>query len=511
MKKIDTGNKQMIRNIMANLVAFVVQLGINLYIAPVIVQKVNSSAYGFMNLANDFVSYASVITSIFNSVAARFIADDFYQGKHDEVNKYFNSLLVTNIVLSIIFAIIGFLVIPVLDGILHIPDLIVNDVKITFALIFLSYIVTLLTMVFTTSTFVTNRTDIQGTRNILNNVLRFVSILLIFNFVSVKLYWVAAATLIANVVVGLLNIKITKALTPELKINVKTAEWKYVAILAKSGCWMAITSISSILMRGLDLIIVNQLLGSEEMGLLSIARTMPNNITSVINMMAPLFTPVFILYYSRNEWRQLKINIEKSVHYMSGLLFVPIIGFIVLSHDFYKIWQPSLTSMELYIVVFLSTITVIQAFFNSTTATLAQISVVTNKLKVPGLISLLCGILNVFFAVVLIKFTPLGILGIAVSSTVIMILRYVIFNPIYAAYCLNFPLTSFYKSQISTWVSIPIILISMLGINKAISAVSFRGLMIKILLCGSVGYLEIAFIMFNKEVKHILKGVLGGK
>lgn len=162
-------------------------------------------------------------------------------------------------------------------------------------------------------------------------------------------------------------------------------------------------------------------------------------------------------------------------------------------------------------MVFLSTITVIQAFFNSTTATLAQISVVTNKLKVPGLISLLCGILNVFLAVVLIKFTPLGILGIAVSSTVIMILRYVIFNPIYAAYCLNFPLTSFYKSQISTWVSIPIILISMLGINKAISAVSFRGLMIKILLCGSVGYLEIAFIMFNKEVKHILKGVLGGK
>ena len=77
MKKIDTGNKQMIRNIMANLVAFVVQLGINLYIAPVIVQKVNSSAYGFMNLANDFVSYASVITSIFNSVAARFIAVDF--------------------------------------------------------------------------------------------------------------------------------------------------------------------------------------------------------------------------------------------------------------------------------------------------------------------------------------------------------------------------------------------------------------------------------------------------
>ena len=84
----------------------------------------------------------------------------------------------------------------------------VNDVKITFALIFLSYIVTLLTMVFTTSTFVTNRTDIQGTRNILNNVLRFVSILLIFNFVSVKLYWVAAATLIPNVVVVLLHMNI---------------------------------------------------------------------------------------------------------------------------------------------------------------------------------------------------------------------------------------------------------------------------------------------------------------
>ena len=70
---------QMTKNIAMNVLAFAIQLVINFYISPTIVSGVGTEAYGFIDLANDFTSYASVVTTVFNSVAARFIAASYYQ------------------------------------------------------------------------------------------------------------------------------------------------------------------------------------------------------------------------------------------------------------------------------------------------------------------------------------------------------------------------------------------------------------------------------------------------
>ena len=77
--KINTGKKQGVKNLTMNIAAFMIQFIISFYISPTIVGKVGASAYGFIGLANDFVSYAAIISSVFNSVASRFIANAFYQ------------------------------------------------------------------------------------------------------------------------------------------------------------------------------------------------------------------------------------------------------------------------------------------------------------------------------------------------------------------------------------------------------------------------------------------------
>lgn len=317
-------------------------------------------------MANDFISYAGIITSVFNSVAARFIANSYYKKDFDKANNYFNSLIVTNFGLAGVFGVLGVILVPNLNQVISVPIDILVDVKITFALTFLSYCITLITMVFTTSTFVANRTDLQGIRDIIKHIVRFSLIIVFLNFVSIKLYWTSAALLIATAVVAVLNVSLTRKLTPELKFSLKMANVKYASELAKSGCWMAMTSISTILLRGLDLTIANIMLGEYEMGILSIARTFPNNFTSVISTIAPVFTPVFLSYYAKKNLSELKNQVEQSINMMALIMFVPISGFIVFSQDFYGLWQRSLTPTEINMVAALSSITVIQAYFNST-------------------------------------------------------------------------------------------------------------------------------------------------
>lgn len=507
VEKINMKKSQTYKNLAMNIIAFGVQFIINFYVSPVIVSKVGASAYGFIGLANDFVSYASIIATVFNSVASRFIANAFYKKEYDKANYYFNSLVVANFAVSGVLGVAGIVFVPNIDKFLAVSVSLLFDVKLTFALIFLSYIVSLVTLVFTTSTFVTNRTDIQGVRNIINSIIKFALIVVLLNFISVRIYWVALATLIATVVVAVMNIGLTKTLTPELIVNTKYARKKYAIELAKSGGWMTFTSISGVLLRGLDLTVANVTLGDYEMGLLSVARTIPNNVASIVATLAPIFTPAFIAFYARNDVKSLIEDVRRTIKVMAYILFVPISGFIVFSHDFYSLWQSSLTSSEVITVTVLSTLTIIQTYFDATTATMAQLSVVVNKLKIPVFVSFCCGIISLVAELLLIKYTSLGLYAIVLSTALIMIIRYVIFNSVYAAYCLEQPKGCFFLAVVKTWLSIPILIITMMAVRFVMPVQSWMDLCLDAVVCGVLGYIEMIVIYNRKSIKAVINKI----
>ena len=140
----------MAKNIGMNIFAFVVQFVISFYISPKVVSGIGTEAYGFIGLANDFTSYATILTSVFNSVAARFIATAYYNKDYDSASRYFNSLIIANIILAGFLGVVGIVIVPNLNIFLEIPQDILFDVKLTFALVFGSYILNLVTTVFTT-------------------------------------------------------------------------------------------------------------------------------------------------------------------------------------------------------------------------------------------------------------------------------------------------------------------------------------------------------------------------
>lgn len=504
---VNMEEKQTYKNVYVNILAFIIQFLTNFFIAPIIVEHVGAAAYGFVNIANDFVSYAAILGSIFNSVAARFIANEIYRKNYEKANNYFNSLIMANAILSLVICSVAFILIFNLEYILIVPESLVTDVKITFVLVFVSYVITLVTMVYSTSVFVVNRTDIQGIRNVLKSILALAVTILLFIVCSVKIYWVAFGTVVSTIIIAVMNISLTHKYTPMLKLNIGYIKKKYALEVAKSGGWMAITSLSAALLRGVDLTLANIMLGDYEMGLLSVARTMPNNMLSVIGTLAPIFTPVFIACYASGKQEALIKNINRSIDIMSMILFVPISIFIVYSSDFYKLWQDSLGHEEVYIVSVLSIVSVIQSYFDATTATLAQVSVVVNKLKIPVLVSLGCGIISLGIEIILLKFTNLGIYAIVLPTTIIMVMRYIFFNPIYASYCLNISIKSFLGVVVKRWGAIPILVLSMVLVKCKFQISNWGTLILNICVCYIVG--EIIMVMLYKI--SIVKKIIGLK
>lgn len=471
---------------------------IGFYIAPILISKLGTEAYGFIGLSNDFTNYIAIITTLFNSMAARFITLAIAKGDFKKANIYFNSILATNVLLSSLFCIFTIIIVLNINKFINIPTKFIIDVKLTFLFTFITYIVSVLTSIFTISTYIKNRLDIQGARNLIQYLIRLLFIIIFLNALTIKIYLISIATLIATIIIAVFNINITKKLTPEIEIKFKYVKPGAVKELAKSGGWLVFINLSEILMRGLDLLIANLLFGSYQMGLLSVARTFPGYFSLIIGVIAPIFTPGFISLFAVNKTKELIQSTKESIKSMALIMMVPITGFIVFSTNFYTLWLKNYSSEEIRIMAILSTITVIQTYFNSVTATMAQISVVTNKLKLPVILSFFCGLINLITVIILVKTTNLGVYAIVLSSTVIICLRYVLFNSYYCSRLLGQNTITFLLPVIKIWLTIPVLFIIMLLYKHYIVIDSWIDLIIAAIICGICGYM-IEFVLLDRN------------
>lgn len=479
-------------SVMINIISFVIQLSINLFITPAIIDKLGTEAYGFIGMSNDFITYLSVVTSIINSVAGRFIAVEICKKNITKANIYFSSVFVVNGILSIAFLVVGGTLISVLDILLDIPQNIVCDVKITFIVTLVSYIVNIVTSVFTTSMYVKDRLEIQGIRNVIQYSVRGILIVVLFYCFTAKIYFISIAALMVSVLMAIYDFIVCKKIMPEAKVNISNSSAFAVKELASSGVLLAITSLSSILLSGLDLLIANKCLGAYEMGLLSTAKTMPNSLTSAVIVVASLFTPGFIMLYSKGKIDLLEIEVVKSMKIVAFIMAVPIVGFIIFSDKFYYLWLNLNNDKEIMIISMLSIFTAIEILFNAITYPLAQLSLVTNKMKIPVSLSLIIGVLNTVIVLILLEFTSCGVYAIALVSSILLIIRYLVFNPWYAAHTIGISAWKFYYELITLTIKISIVSIVMNILKNKFVINSWSSFFGSVLVCGGIGY----FIMF---------------
>lgn len=113
--------KQLLINIVAQLLAFAVNIGIGFFLTPYIIKTVGSTAYGFVGLANNFVSYVQILTTALNSMAGRFIAVSFYQDKEEDVKRYYTSVLFANLFISAALTIPCVFILVYLNKIVNVP------------------------------------------------------------------------------------------------------------------------------------------------------------------------------------------------------------------------------------------------------------------------------------------------------------------------------------------------------------------------------------------------------
>ncbi len=498
-----TNKKVVSLNLIAGLLTLFINLLISFFLAPFIIEKIGTEAYGFISLANNFVNYATILTIALNSMAGRYITIAIHKNKEKEANQYFNSIFFANVFIIVLLIIPSIGLIFYLDKILEIPANLIIDVKILFSLIFLNFFVNILDATFAVSTFATNKLHLHSIRNLEGILIKSGILITVFSILVPHVFYVGMATLVSTIFLFITDVFYTKKLLPIIKIKRAYFSFRKVIELIKSGIWNTVTHLGNLISGQLDLIICNLLISPLAMGQLAIAKTINTVLDSLINTVSGIFMPELTICYAKEDKAQFLEKLKLSMKTTGFFSNIPFCFIIIYGQDFFKLWTPS---QDAHLLAILTILTIQSVILAGVINPLYYVYTITNKIKIDAICRVILGIFEIIIMYLIIKYTQYGIYAAAGIGAFVGTVFNIFFVPVYTAkYCLNIKWWSLYP-LIFRYVGTTFlyIIISML-LKNSILVTDWFTLIINAVIVSLLGIVINYIILLNRRERHSLK------
>ena len=440
----------------AQLTAFFVNLGISFVLTPII-DKMIPNSYGFVNIANNFVMWAQVVVSALNTLASRYITIHLHKGEDQEASEYFSSVFFANMIMAAVFLLPAIFVILYIDRMFQVPVAVLGDVQILWAFVFLNFFISIITSVFSTSTYSMNRLELSSIATIVAEIARLGVLFVTYRFFPAYLFYIGLASVVSTSLMAVANAGFTKKLIPGIHISAKNFRWKKVKELVSLGAWNSVTRLGQMLLDGLDTMIANIFINPEAMTTLSLAKVIPTTLSSLMGTMVGVFAPSITIAYAKGDKKELMNTLKSSNRIMIFMMSIPIAFITAFGDKFFNLWISYKDPEEIRQIYYLTVLSMGVLFVSASIQVLYQVFIITKKIQLNSIVIVASGVITTATVFILLNTTNLGLYAIAGVSVVIGLIRNMVFTPIYAAKCLEVKWTTFYSDIFMGLASIGII------------------------------------------------------
>lgn len=494
-------------NMLCAISAALVNYFVNFFITPYITENVGVDAYGFISLAITMISYIDIIAVALNAFAGRYISIAYHEKRYDKANVYFNSVIISNLVFSILLILPSSIFIINIQNILNVPNRLIFDVKVLFWVIIINYVVSLAGVGYSTATFIVNRIDKSERVKALSHLVKAVVIFILCSFFSPHVWYIGLSYVIASVLILFTNIKFTHTLTPELYFAPKLFSIKAVLELLSAGIWNSLNALGNVLNDGLDLLITNRMLSAESMGQVSVGKNLSTFYNVLLSAICNAFKPRQLRFYAEGKIDDLINELKISMRCCGFITTLIFAGFVSCGKMFLQCWIPT---QDINIIYPITCICMAGNLIVGSVTPLYYVYTLTKRLKFPSLITIFMGFANVIGMYLLLTKTSLGLYAVVLTTAVLNTTIHFFDAPLYSATCLNVKLRTFYPEIIKHLFSCLITTISLCLLVKTLPvATSWSMLVLVAIPCVIVGCFMAAVTTFTRnEIKYFLKKIV---
>ncbi len=497
-------SKQVPKNLLANILYFILNVIIGLLLVPYFIDSLGVASYALVPLATSITSYVNLVVQSLNTSVSRYLTIDLQKREFKKASITFNTALFGTLGIILIMLPLVVLISYYSPSFFKIPTNQENDARILFLGVIGSFLLRAWGSNFGVSLFAYNRLDLQNLVNAVNIIVQTGLIVILFKLYSPNLVYIGLAYLIGAIAALVLSIFFSRKINPHLKVNVKDFCRSKVNEITSMGGWVIINQIGALLFLQIDLIVVNKLFGTVAGGEYSVVLTWSIMLRTIAGMLVGVLTPVILTYYAKERIDEL-ISVSKSTVKLTGLAMALPIGYICgFAPQLLTLWVgPEFAKLSPLMVLMLSHLVI-----NLPVMPLFSINVAYNKVKIPGIVTLIMGIGNFLLAVLIPYLTGWNYYGVALAGAIMLTLKNAFFTPWYATKVLEIPRSTFLNSMLPSVFAMAVtagvsrLVVNCFQISDIISLFAF-GIVLTILYICSLW----TFVIENKERKIIKKSL----
>ena len=494
---------EIISSFLLSILAMIINYAIQILLTPYITNHLGTDAYGFVSLAKTISNYGIVITSCLNAYASRFITVEYCKDNKSKSNAYYSSVVIANFVLLLLVLVFDVIFTIKIECFLNIPNELLYDVKNLFFLDILNYMVLALGNTFSVYAYVKNKLSRLNVVRIISYSVEALILFILMVKIEPQLFYVGIALIVSSSTLFFLNFGLSKKYIYDLEISCKHFSFKAVRELIGAGIWSSINQMGNLLNSGLDLLVSNLMLSAVAMGELSIVKTVSTILSTLAQLFSSPFQPLLLKSYSKNDKEEVVSTLNKQININGFIVCVVLAGVIGVGKSYFRLWTPNENVELLYGIAI---VTAVGFVFEGMATPLFYTYTLTLHNRIPCVVTVISGFLNVVGMYCLLKFTSIGLYGVVGTTSVLGMITFGVFTPIYSSHCLGVKRHVFFPSMFKILIcSIVLSLMTCLIRLDNYATTWFRFVMISILICLISAIAYFIIVLSNSDKVKIFK------
>jgi len=215
--------------------------------------------------------------------------------------------------------------------------------------------------------------------------------------------------------------------------------------MAGMGAWITVNQIGALLYLSIDLVVINIFLGPEQGGYYAPITQWVLMLSMLGAAIGSVFRPIVYEYISKRNLDALAFQTRRAIKFMAMAMALPIGLICGLSRPLLERWLGS----DFAGLSPLMWLLVAPCIVNIVVRPMFPIPAGMNKVRLPAIVTLAGGVANLFVSILLVKYTDLGIYGVALATVFCLTGKNMIFTPIYTALIIKKPSTAFFKQLVT--------------------------------------------------------------
>lgn len=426
--KTDRLEGRVMPNIISNAVFMLVNFALGLLLVPFYINQLGVASYAIIPVATSVTSYIVIISDSLSSTVSRYLTIDL-RTDVDTAKHTYNTAMIgfTGLVLTAIPAVL--LISVLAPSVFSIGSNAVISVQLLFVLILASVLVTVWSNNFITVLFSKNRIDLMNAVKIAQVLVQIILVVFLLTFVSTSVEYVGVAYFAASVVFAVMGYLLARRVCPELRVMRGHYDHQKFKAMAVIGGWSLVNNLGNLLFIQTSLLIVNITMGAEQGGYFGIIVTLISAVSAIVDTMGTIFAPIIYRLFSDGKTETMNSVAVMAVKIVGLVTSMPIAFLCVFAEPVLTLWVGAEYQMLDPIVW---SVMILMVGIGAITPAY-PLTMVYLKVRVPGTITLVMGLLNVVFTLLVVTTTDLGLVGVGLVWSITMFAKNCVINPWYIA------------------------------------------------------------------------------